>query len=94
MNNYFEALSIIDAKSVYDSVIRNGSSLKQDRRTAIDLAMARESLQHVQATIRWCPHTNMLADSRTKAEVSKGNDAMTSVLTLGTYRLAPGTEEM
>ena len=94
MKNYSEALSIIDAKSVYDSVIRNGSSRKQDRRTAIDLAMARETLQHVQATIRWCPRTKMLADSLTKAEVSKGNDAMTSVLRLGTYRLAPETEEM
>ena len=94
MKNYSEALSVIDAKSVYDSVIRNGSSLKQDRRTAIDLAMARETLQHVQATIRWCPHTKMLADSLTKAEVNKGNDAMTSVLRHGTYRLAPETQEM
>ena len=55
MKNYAEALSIIDAKSVCDAVIRNGSSLKQDRRTAIDLAMARETLQQVQAMIRWCP---------------------------------------
>ena len=94
MKNYSEALSIIDAKSVYDWVSRNGSSLNQDRRTAIDLAMARETLQHVQATIRWCPHTKMLADALTKAEVSKGNDAMTSALRLGTYRLAPETEEM
>ena len=74
MKNYSEALSVIDAKSVYDSVIRNGFSLKQDRRTAIDLAMARETLQHVQATIRWCPHTTMLADSLTKAEVNKGTE--------------------
>ena len=36
----------------------------------------------------------MLADSRTKAEVSKGNDAMTSILRFGTYRLALETEEM
>ena len=74
MKNYSEALSVIDAKSVYDSVIRNGFSLKQDRRTAIDLAMARETLQHVQATIRLCPHTKMLADSLTKAEVNKGTE--------------------
>ena len=94
MKNYSEALSVIDAKSVYDSVIRNGSSLKQDRRTAIDLAMARKTLQHVQATIRWCPHTKMLADALTKAEVGKGNDAMTSVLRNGTYRLAPEAQEM
>ena len=94
MKHYSEALSVVDAKSVYDSVIRNGSSMKQDRRTAIDLAMARETLQHVQATIRWCPHTKMLADSLTKAEVSKGNDAMASVFNNGTYRLAPETEEM
>ena len=80
MKSYSEALSVIDAKLVYDSVIRNGSSLKQDRRTAIDMAMARETLQHVQATIRWCPRTKMLADAPAKAEVNKGNDAMTSVL--------------
>ena len=94
LNNYSEALNVIDAKSVYDAVIRNGSSLKQDRRTAIDLAMARETLQHVQSIIRWCPHTKMIADSLTKAEVSKGNDAMASVLKHGTYRLAPETEEL
>ena len=94
MKNFSEALSVIDAKSVCDSVIRNGSSLKQDRRTAIDLAMARETLQHVRAVIRWCPHTKMLADSLAKAEVSKGNDAMASVLKNGTYRLAPEAEEL
>ena len=56
--------------------------------------MARETLQHVQATIRWCPHTKMLADSLTKAEVNKGNDAMTSVFRNVTYRLAPEIQEM
>ena len=80
MKNFAEAFCVIDAKSVYDAVIRNGSSLKQYRRTAIDLAMARDTLQHVGTNIRWCPHTKMFADALTKAEVSKGNDAMTSVL--------------
>ena len=89
LKNYSKALNVIDAKSVYESVIRNGSSLKQDRRTAIDLAMARETLQHVQSSVRWCPHTKMIADSLTNAEVSKGNDAMASVLKHGTYRLRP-----
>ena len=56
--------------------------------------MARDTLQHVQATIKWCPHTEMIADSLTKAEVSKGNDAMASVPKHGTYRLAPETEEL
>ena len=56
--------------------------------------MARETLQHVDTSIRWCPRTKMLADAFAKAEVSKGNDAMTSVLRNGTYRLAPGVEEM
>ena len=78
MKSYSDALSVIDAKSVYDSVIRNGSSLKHDRRTALDFAMARETLQHVQATVRWCPHTKMLADALAKAQVNKGNGAMTS----------------
>ena len=89
MKDFAEALCVIDAKSVYDAVIRNVSSLKQDRRTAIDFAMARETLLHVDTAIRWRPHTKMLADALTKAEVSKGNDAMTSVLRNGTYLLAP-----
>ena len=92
MKNFAEALCVIDAKSVYDAVIRNGSSLKQDRRTAIDIATARETLQHVDTTIRWCPHIKMPTDALTKAEVSKGNDAMTSDLRNGTYRLAPEVE--
>jgi len=94
MKHFAEALSVIDAKSVYDAVIRNGFSLKQDRRTVIDLAMARETLQHVDTTIRRCPHTKMLADALAKAEVSNGNDAMTSVLRNGTCRLAPEVKEM
>ena len=61
MQNYAEALSIIDAKSVCDWISRNASALKQDRRTAMDLAMAREPLQQVQATICWWPHTKMLS---------------------------------
>ena len=80
MKNYSEALSVINAKSVYDLVLCNGSSLKQDRRTHIDLAMARETLQHVQAAIRWCPHTKMIADALMKAEVNKSIEAMTSIL--------------
>ena len=36
----------------------------------------------------------MLADAFAKAEVNKGNDAMTSVLINGTYRLALETQEM
>ena len=45
--------------------------------------MARETLQHVGTNIR----IKMLADALAKAEVSKMNDAMTSVLRNGTYRL-------
>ena len=80
MKNFAEAFCVIDAKSVCGAVIRNAYSLKQDRRIAIDLAMATKTLQHIDTTIRWCPHIKMLADALAKAEVSKGNDAMTPVL--------------
>ena len=56
--------------------------------------MARETLQHVNAAIRCCPHTKLVADALAKAEVGKCNDAMTSALKNGTYRLAPEVEEM
>lgn len=38
MKHFSEAFSVIDAKSVYDSVLRNGSFLRQDCRAAIDFA--------------------------------------------------------
>ena len=57
----------IDAKSVFDALIKECAGNRQDRRTAVDLAIVRETLKAQGSHIRWIPHPLMLADSMTKA---------------------------
>ena len=66
----------IDAKSVSDALIKECAGNRQDRRTAVDLAIVRETLKAQGSHIRWIPHPLMPADSMTKAGPSAGNDAL------------------
>ena len=66
----------IDAKSVFDVLIKECAGNRQDRRTAVDLAIVRETLKAQGSHIRGIPHPLMLADSMTKADPSAGNDAL------------------
>ena len=77
----------IDAKSVFDALIKecagNRQDRRQDRRTAVDLAIVRETLKAQGSHIRWIPHPLMLADSMTKADPFAGNDALRHFLRTG-----------
>ena len=73
----------IDAKSVFDALIKECAGNRQDRRTAVDLAIVRETLKAHGSHIRWIPHPLMLADSMTKADRSAGNDALRHLLRTG-----------
>ena len=49
-----EPLAVIDCKSVYDHVCKPGSvSGVTDKRCAIDLGIAKESLLRMNGTLRW-----------------------------------------
>ena len=69
---------VIDAKSVFDSLIKETAGSKQDRRTAIELAIVREVLQGMSSKIKWVPHPLMPADTMTHADPAKSNDAFVS----------------
>ena len=45
----------IDAKSVFDALIKECAGNRQDRRTAVDLAIVRETLKAQGSHIRWIP---------------------------------------
>ena len=73
----------IDAKSVFDALIKECAGNRRDRRAAVDLAIVREILKAQGSHIRWIPHALMLADSMTKADPSAGNDALRHLLRTG-----------
>ena len=73
----------IDAKSVFDALIKECAGNRQDRRTAVDLAIVRETLKAQCSHIRWIPHPLMPADSMTKADPSAGNGALRHLLRTG-----------
>ena len=73
----------IDAKSVFDALIKECAGNRQDRRTTVDLAIVRETLKAQGSHIRWIPHPLMPADSMTKADPSAGNDALRHSLRTG-----------
>ena len=73
----------IDAKSVFDAMIKECVGNRQDRRTAVDFAIVRETLKAQGSHIRWIPHPRTPADSMTKADPSAGNDALRHLLRTG-----------
>ena len=73
----------IDAKSVFDALLKECAGNRQDRRTAVDLAIVGETLKAQGSHIRWIPHPLMPADSMTKADPSAGNDALRHLLRTG-----------
>ena len=60
----------IDAKSVFDALIKECAGSRQDRCTAVDIAIARETLKAQGSHIHWIPHPLMPADSTRKTNPS------------------------
>lgn len=62
-----EALAVVDAKSLYDYLSKDTLE-GQDRRTAIEVQIARQDLREVDGSIRWVHHLAMPADGLTKVQ--------------------------
>jgi len=80
-------LSVVDAKSVYDVLSKNSAGSKADRRTAVEMAIVRESLSAVGSQLRWVPHGRMTADSMTKCDPTRGNMALLDLMKRSTMTL-------
>ena len=55
-----------DCKSLYDHLFSQSAPTLDDRRTAIDIIIIRDSIKRLQASLRWLPTDRMLADAMTK----------------------------
>ena len=85
---------MVEAKSVFDTLLSQTAGSKQDRRTSVDLALLRPSFNGSGTTIRWIPHPRMPVDIMTKSDVAKGNAALSELLRSGKWRLLDEENEI
>ena len=81
------SVAVVDAKSVFDTLVKSTAGSKQDRRTSIDLALLRDRFAKEGISIRWVPHPLMPSDMMTKSDVRKGNAALSTLLRSGKWKL-------
>eukprot|EP00439_Symbiodinium_sp_Y106_P038352 s6129_g4.t1 len=86
-----ESLSIVDAKSVYDNVIKDGAQAA-DKYTALEVAIARERKDGLGAQMRWVEHQSMVVDALTK--VGANPQALYRLLDSGHYRIVAEQEQL
>ena len=54
-------IGMTDCRSLYDHLTSLGNSVLDDKRTAIDIAIIRQSIQRTKLEPQWCPTTYMTA---------------------------------
>jgi hypothetical protein len=83
-----QPIVVTDCKSLYDHVTSTSTpAALDDRRTAIDVAIIRQSMHRCGMQVRWAPTDRMLADALTK---NKGDpaDLLRAVVRSSTYQLS------
>ena len=83
-----------DAKSLFDCLLRENPSGKQDRKCALELAIILRDLQETRSMVRWVPHQKMLVDSMTKLDPLKANGALHQFVKTGRLSLVDVDEEL
>ena len=84
-------VGVTDCRSLYDHLVSLGSGgTLDDKRTAIDVAIIRQSIVRAGLEPRWCPTGHMAADGLTK---DKGEplDLLRSIIRSARYQLADET---
>ena len=77
-----------DCKSLYDHLHSPSSPTLEDRRTAIDIIILRDSIIRLGASLRWLPTNRMLADALTK-ESPEAFDLIRACLRSSQYQISP-----
>ena len=85
---------ITDAKSLFDAITKESVTSRQDRRTAIEIAIILDALKKSGSTVRWTPHPRMIADVLTKDNIAKSNGALEEVLRTSRLSLWEEKEEL
>ena len=86
--------SVTDAKSLYDCLLREHPSGKQDRKSALELAIVLRDLQETQSMVRWVPHQKMIVDCMTHEDPLRANDALHQLLKVGVLSLVDISHEL
>ena len=89
-----EQCQITDAKSLYDAIFKQCPASRQDRRTALELAVIVDAVQKAGSAIRWTPHQRMPVDMLTKVDMSKTNGTLLHLLRTGQLRIDKEDVEM
>ncbi len=76
-------VSVMDAKSVFDTLSKNTGGSKADRRNAIELAIIMDTMSALGSQVRWVPHGRMPADAITKIDPARGNSSLSEMLRRG-----------
>lgn len=61
-----KSLCVVDAKSLFDHLVKETVGCTDDKRTAIEMQVIRQSMQETNASVRWVPHPKMFMDCLTK----------------------------
>eukprot|EP00959_Pyramimonas_sp_CCMP1952_P365718 7659040-Pyramimonas_sp.AAC.1 len=75
-----EHVHVVDARSIYDAMPKEGSASVRGRRTALDLAVVRETLEKERTRPLESPRSDPV-DAFTKDDISKGTAALASLPT-------------
>ena len=89
-----EQCTVTDAKSLYDALYKLCPASRQDRRTALELAIIVDLISKTGSHVRWTPHTRMPVDNLTKADISKGNGALLHLLKQASLRIEKEETEL
>lgn len=87
-----KGLCLVDAKSLFDHLVKETIGSTDDRRTAIEMQVIRQSLEETGTAVKWIPHTKMIVDVMTKRS---GNRApLDELLSKGTLDLTIHTSQV
>ena len=93
-NGTVKQCNITDAKSLYDAMYKQCRASRQDRRTALELAVIVDAMQKSGTHIRWTPHQRMPVDVLTKSDITRGNGALLHILKHSCLRIDKEENEL
>lgn len=85
---------VTDAKSLYDCILKEHPSGKQDRKASLELAIIVKDLQDTKSMVKWVPHQKLIVDTLTKDDIERGNGALLMFLKSGMLSFVQEDEEL
>ena len=67
-----DSAMVIDAKALYDAILKKNFTSGQDKRSAIEIRCVQEELKSLGTALRWVSSEQMLADGATKISARQG----------------------